>query len=105
MGCLTHHVQDGLLPLKQTVRHLLEPPLPLHVDVVGPVHHHLGGGDAPSCSGAPVAARSHPEKDSSMDLPDTRYAKMPDGVHIAYQVVGEGPVDLAYVSGWISNVD
>ena len=23
---LTHHVQDGLLPLKQTVRHLLEPP-------------------------------------------------------------------------------
>jgi hypothetical protein len=35
-------VQDGLLPLKQTVRHLLEPPLPLHVDVVGPVHHHLG---------------------------------------------------------------
>src|SRR6266545_2409535 len=35
-------MQDGLLPLKQTVRHLLEPPLPLHVDVVGPIHHHFG---------------------------------------------------------------
>src|SRR6266508_418464 len=35
-------MQDGLLPLKQTVRHFLEPPLPLHVDVVGPIHHHFG---------------------------------------------------------------
>jgi hypothetical protein len=40
-----------------------------------------------------------------MDMPETRYAKTVDGVHIAYQVVGEGPVDLVYVSGWISNVD
>jgi pimeloyl-ACP methyl ester carboxylesterase len=38
-------------------------------------------------------------------MPETRYAKTVDGVHIAYQVVGEGPVDLVYVSGWISNVD
>jgi hypothetical protein len=35
-------VEDRLLPLKQTVRHPLDPPLPLHVDVVGPVHHQLG---------------------------------------------------------------
>ena len=34
-------MEDRLLPLKQTVRHPLDPPLPLHVDVVGPVHHHL----------------------------------------------------------------
>jgi pimeloyl-ACP methyl ester carboxylesterase len=40
-----------------------------------------------------------------MDMPETRYAKTVDGVHIAYQVVGEGPIDLVYVSGWISNVD
>lgn len=40
-----------------------------------------------------------------MDLPETRYAKTVDGVHIAYQVVGEGPIDLVFVSGWISNVD
>jgi hypothetical protein len=40
-----------------------------------------------------------------MDMPETRYAKTADGVHIAYQVVGQGPVDLVFVSGWISNVD
>jgi pimeloyl-ACP methyl ester carboxylesterase len=40
-----------------------------------------------------------------MDMPETRYAKTVDGVHIAYQVVGEGPIDLVFVSGWISNVD
>ncbi len=37
-------------------------------------------------------------------LPQTRYAKSGD-VHIAYQVVGEGPVDLVYVPGWISHVE
>jgi pimeloyl-ACP methyl ester carboxylesterase len=40
-----------------------------------------------------------------MDMPETRYAKTADGVHIAYQVFGDGPIDLVYVSGWISNVD
>jgi pimeloyl-ACP methyl ester carboxylesterase len=36
--------------------------------------------------------------------PETRYAKSGD-LNIAYQVVGEGPFDLIYVPGWISNVD
>jgi pimeloyl-ACP methyl ester carboxylesterase len=36
--------------------------------------------------------------------PETRYAKN-GGVNIAYQVVGEGPRDLIYVPGWISNVE
>ncbi|HST17907.1 MAG TPA: adenylate/guanylate cyclase domain-containing protein [Gaiellaceae bacterium] len=36
--------------------------------------------------------------------PETRYAKSGD-VSIAYQVVGEGPFDLVYVPGAISNVD
>jgi len=40
-----------------------------------------------------------------VDLPSTRYATTADGVHIAYQVAGEGPFDLVYVPGWISNVD
>ena len=40
-----------------------------------------------------------------MSIPETRYAKTADGVHIAYQVIGDGPIDLLYVSGWISNVD
>jgi pimeloyl-ACP methyl ester carboxylesterase len=36
--------------------------------------------------------------------PETRYAKSGD-VNIAYQVVGDGPFDLVYVSGWVSNID
>jgi pimeloyl-ACP methyl ester carboxylesterase len=36
--------------------------------------------------------------------PETRYAKSGD-LNIAHQVVGEGPVDLIYVPGWISNVE
>jgi pimeloyl-ACP methyl ester carboxylesterase len=36
--------------------------------------------------------------------PETRYARSGD-VNIAYQVVGEGPRDLVYVPGWISNVE
>jgi pimeloyl-ACP methyl ester carboxylesterase len=37
-------------------------------------------------------------------VPQTRYAKSGD-VNIAYQVVGEGPFDLIYVPGWISNIE
>lgn len=38
------------------------------------------------------------------DAPVTRYAKSGD-VSIAYQVVGDGPFDLIFVSGWVSNVE
>jgi pimeloyl-ACP methyl ester carboxylesterase len=36
--------------------------------------------------------------------PETRYAKSGD-VHIAYQVVGEGPFDLVFVPGFVSHVE
>jgi class 3 adenylate cyclase len=36
--------------------------------------------------------------------PDTRYAKSGD-VNIAYQVAGDGPVDLVYVPGWVSHIE
>jgi pimeloyl-ACP methyl ester carboxylesterase len=36
--------------------------------------------------------------------PETRYARSGD-LNIAYQVTGEGPLDLVYVPGWVSNVD
>lgn len=39
-----------------------------------------------------------------MRLPETRYTKS-GGVNIAYQVVGDGPIDLLYAAGWISNVE
>jgi class 3 adenylate cyclase len=36
--------------------------------------------------------------------PETRYAQSGD-VHVAYQVVGEGPFDLVYVAGALTNLD
>ena len=40
----------------------------------------------------------------TVERPRTRYAKSGD-INIAYQVMGEGPLDLIVVPGWISNVD
>jgi len=37
-------------------------------------------------------------------VPETRYARSGD-VNIAYQVVGDGPRDLVFVPGWVSNVE
>jgi class 3 adenylate cyclase len=37
-------------------------------------------------------------------VPTTHYAKSGD-VHIAYQVVGEGPVDLVLILGWFSHLE
>ena len=40
-----------------------------------------------------------------MELPDTYYAKTPDGVYIAYQVIGDGPIDVVSMSDWPGNID
>src|SRR3974390_1950616 len=39
-----------------------------------------------------------------MVTPEIRYAKSGD-VHIAYQVFGQGPVDLVVIPGFISNIE
>ena len=39
-----------------------------------------------------------------MDIPETRYADS-DGVSVAYQVFGDGPFDLVWVPGYVSNVE
>src|SRR4051812_45922264 len=39
------------------------------------------------------------------EAPETAYATAADGKNIAYQVVGDGPIDLVFVPGWISNLD
>jgi hypothetical protein len=31
------------------------------------------------------------------EVPETRYARTPDGSHLPYQVLGEGPIDLLSV--------
>jgi pimeloyl-ACP methyl ester carboxylesterase len=39
-----------------------------------------------------------------MQYPETLYARSTDG-HVAYQVVGDGPLDLVFIPRWASNVD
>ncbi len=39
-----------------------------------------------------------------MVAPDVRYTKS-GSLNIAYQVLGNGPIDLVYVAGWISHLD
>jgi class 3 adenylate cyclase/pimeloyl-ACP methyl ester carboxylesterase len=40
-----------------------------------------------------------------MDVPETKYAKTRDGLSIAYQVLGNGAIDLLYVPGIVSHVE
>lgn len=42
--------------------------------------------------------------DGVMDIPDIRYVRN-GGVALAYQVLGDGPMDLVYVQGFINNID
>lgn len=37
-------------------------------------------------------------------IPETRFASA-DDLHIAYQVVGEGPIDVAFVPDWFNHVE
>jgi DNA-binding SARP family transcriptional activator len=34
-----------------------------------------------------------------------RYAVCPDGVHVAYQIVGDGPIDVLAIPGFVSHLD
>jgi class 3 adenylate cyclase len=39
-----------------------------------------------------------------MQYPDTHYARSADG-NVAYQVIGDGPLDLVFIPWWATNVD
>ena len=39
-----------------------------------------------------------------LEVPSTRYARC-DGVHLAYQVVGDGPVDVLWMPHWATHVE
>lgn len=39
-----------------------------------------------------------------MEKPQTKFTRSGD-VAVAYQVVGDGPVDLVYAAGWLSNIE
>src|ERR1044071_73863 len=49
----------------------------------------------PPAADASQVAKPHPE---------TRYAKS-GNVNIAFQIVGEGPIDIVYVPGWVSHLE
>jgi pimeloyl-ACP methyl ester carboxylesterase/DNA-binding winged helix-turn-helix (wHTH) protein len=57
------------------------------------------GADAPLVAAAPPA-----QAGVEATVPVTRYARSGD-VNIAYQVVGDGPIDLVFVMGWVSHLD
>lgn len=40
-----------------------------------------------------------------MTRPEVHYAKTDDGAHIAYQVIGDGPVDLVFVPWWWNHLE
>ncbi len=39
------------------------------------------------------------------DVPEINYAKSADGVHVAYQVVGDGPPDVVYANSFMSHIE
>jgi pimeloyl-ACP methyl ester carboxylesterase/DNA-binding winged helix-turn-helix (wHTH) protein len=54
--------------------------------------------DGPSTEGP------EPGQDAVHRIPRTRYARS-DGLSIAYQIVGDGPEDLLFIPGFVSNVE
>jgi pimeloyl-ACP methyl ester carboxylesterase len=44
-------------------------------------------------------------QDTSVDIPETRYAKSVDGVHIAYQAFGAGPFDIVFAPSLVTHVE
>jgi pimeloyl-ACP methyl ester carboxylesterase/DNA-binding winged helix-turn-helix (wHTH) protein len=58
------------------------------------------GSDAPAAGGNPVE-----EKFTPPVKPRIQYATSTGNVNIAYQVVGDGPLDLVFVMGWVSHLE
>ncbi len=59
-------------------------------------------GQSAGADGDPAPAP--PPKLAQPAIPETRYARSGD-VNIAYQVIGEGPIDLIFVMGWVSHLE
>ena len=52
-----------------------------------------------------VARRTRCGAGWRVDRPEIRYTKTVDGVHIAYQILGSGPLDLVFVPGFVTNLE
>jgi pimeloyl-ACP methyl ester carboxylesterase len=53
---------------------------------------------------ARVAERGDSPEDAAMNL-DVRYARAADGTNVAYAELGDGPIDIVYSFGFLSNID
>lgn len=60
--------------------------------------------DVVRAANTPFPTQEGANQQPMRDRPETRYATT-DGVKIGYQVVGDGPVDVVLVPGFVSNVD
>lgn len=58
----------------------------------------------PSLDG-PDPERASPESGQQIRPSPVRYAVTRDGVHVAYQIVGNGPIDVLAVPGFVSHLD
>src|SRR4026207_739874 len=63
-----------------------------------------GSGAAPGASPGICGSASRRTTIRPVEIPEVRYAKTADGTHIAFQIFGQGPRDLIYVPGFISNL-
>jgi DNA-binding winged helix-turn-helix (wHTH) protein/pimeloyl-ACP methyl ester carboxylesterase/class 3 adenylate cyclase len=71
--------------------------------------HTVESAEAPAVKNKPTDAKAQTGELPSHAVanikpPDTRYAQSGD-VNIAYQVVGDGPLDLVFVMGWVSHLE
>jgi class 3 adenylate cyclase len=52
-----------------------------------------------------LRSRSGKAQDALVKANEPRYTRTADGTHIAYSVMGDGPIDLVYAFGYQSNID
>ena len=57
-----------------------------------------------SLAGPPSTYRLVPDRTLAPMLPETRYARR-GGLHLAYQILGEGPPDLLLLDQWFSHME
>jgi pimeloyl-ACP methyl ester carboxylesterase/DNA-binding winged helix-turn-helix (wHTH) protein len=74
------------------------------------LNHHLGKEDESDFTFRPTSSATRTEYirgEGSCVLPKvkTQYATSTGDINIAYQVVGEGPLDLVFVMGWVSHLE
>ena len=67
-------------------------------------YRFIAGVSAAAPDAPPVPASSGAAQQAPFEPPRTQYAHSGD-VNIAYQVLGDGPIDLVFVMGWVSHLE